>query len=128
MDEQTLTMLQSKKDVDRMRAAKKIGEQKNAKYLKVVTRLLDDPNQSVRCWAAWALGEIGDRRSIQPLIRVFVKYNKISKTDNGQESRCLTAFYLALEKLSGKRFGLDVSKWEQWWIEENLLALVSGLP
>ncbi len=124
-----LTLLKSKKDEDRMQAAIKIGEEKDAKYLRAVTSLLDDPNQCVRGWAAWALGEIGDRRSIGPLIKAFVKYNEVSKTNNGQESGCLTTFYLALEKVSGKKFGLDVSKWQRWWMEENLLALLrAGIP
>jgi hypothetical protein len=118
-------MLESERDVDRMFGAKRVGEGKARQYIHAVTKLLDDPNQYVRGWAAWALGEIGDRRSIGPLIRAMVKYSQIARSDNGvQESKCLTDFYLALEKLSGKQFGLDVSKWQEWWISENWEAML----
>jgi len=128
-DDEITQMLKSERANERMSAAHKIVDRKARKYLRSVTKLLDDPSQNVRGWAAWALGEIGDPRSIGPLIRVLAKYKKISETDCGfQESRCLPDFYLALEKLTGKTFRLDVSKWQKSWLSENWEVILDDPP
>jgi len=113
-------LLGSKDPEDRADGARIVGEEKSRAHFYAVIKLLKDPHVTVRCWAGWALGEFGDPRAIGPLIKAMVKYHEIAKTDQaGWESKCLTSFYLALEKLTGKRFGLDALKWQQWWMSEN---------
>lgn len=108
-------------DSKRMEAAKRLGEKKNKFAIVPLIKALNDPHQYVRSWAAWALGEIGDSSAVEPLIQTLAKYTVVSNTDYlSQESGCLTDVYLALEKLSGQKFGLDVKQWQKWNVTSNL--------
>jgi HEAT repeat protein len=58
--------------------------------------------------AAWALGEIKDRRAVKPLIDAL--------GDQIKDVRKKAA--LALKEITGKDFGKDPAKWQEWW-EKN---------
>jgi HEAT repeat protein len=97
-------------------AAHALGEMKCAVALPQLIRSLDDKDQHVRAASAWALGQIGDRSAILPLITAFEKYHLISRDDPIKlESKCLPAFVLSLQRLTGERFGFDVKRWQQYW-------------
>ncbi len=66
---------------------------------------LQDEDSSVRRWAAWALGEIGDARAVEPLIAAL--------NDRDFWVRRTTAE--ALEKITGQELGRDRIKWQKWW-------------
>lgn len=66
----------------------------------LIIAALNDPND---CNPVMALGEIGDKRSIEPLIRSLAKGCGAEK---------------ALARITGKDFKQDSDKWLEWW-EEN---------
>ncbi len=66
----------------------------------------DDPAE--RSSAAWALGKIGDKRAVEPLIAVL--------KDKGSYVRYYASE--ALTKITGKDFGEDQAQWQKWW-EQN---------
>jgi hypothetical protein len=119
VEEQTIRLVEVLKegsDSERMAAARTLGEQKAHNTGPALVEALNDPDQYVRGYAAWALGEVGDPSATGPLVKALVKYGQISKTDQlRQESKCLTDISLALETLTGHKFGLDVEKWQQWY-------------
>ena len=107
---------------ERMDAAKRLGEEKNKNAVPVLIEALNDPNQYVRGEAAWSLGEIGSMDAVDPLIEVLFKCSHRFLTVKGpsdEEGKDLTAFYLALEKLTGQKLGLDAVKWKKWQQEES---------
>jgi HEAT repeat protein len=98
-----------------MDAAKRLGEKKGKVGIDELIASLNDKNQYVRGWAAWALGEIGTQRAVDPLIAALAKYKEIAKTDHfNDESKCLTDFVKALQELTGEDFGLDTHSWQEW--------------
>jgi HEAT repeat protein len=54
--------------------------------------------------AAEALGKIGDKRAIEPLIAV------LPRSEPAQ---------WALERLTGQRFGRNQARWRAWWTKQQ---------
>ena len=81
-----------------------IGKTRSKSAVKTLVRFLKDPDPKVVIWTAAALGAIRDRRAAEPLFKVLSRPEK--------EVRLMVIW--ALEKISGKRFGDDVKRWEQW--------------
>ncbi len=69
---------------------------------------LSDRNYSVQYWAAEALGRIGDRRAVEPLI------DKLGSDVPYIWEMARTS----LKRITGQDFGLRQSKWRKW-LEEN---------
>ncbi len=114
-DHHNIELLKSGNPEERMCAAARLAEARVRAAVPALIEALDDKNQYVRSWAAGALGQIGDSRALQPLIKALEKYLKISETDIlDQESKCVTDIYLALESITGKKFGMDVQKWKEY--------------
>lgn len=66
--------------------------------------MLAAPNDPQREEAARALGALGDRRAIPPLIDALTRGTLPDRRAAG-----------ALESLTGQTFGLDAAKWQAWW-------------
>ena len=115
-DEVLVRLLKEGDSRERLDAARDLGERKARRAVDPLIGTLDDNVDCVRSWAAWALGEIGDERAIEPLVRAMTKYHEISRTDHtGWNSKCLTSIYVSLEKLTGESFGLNAGKWANWF-------------
>lgn len=72
---------------------------------RAVTSRLGDPNQEVRETAAWALGEMGHRGAIRPLIDALAY-------THGPPCQTIAA---SLKKLTGKNFGTSYRRWWAWY-------------
>jgi hypothetical protein len=70
--------------------------------------LLKGDNKTLLAEAIWTLGEIGDSRAVEPLI-AFLNDESVLVRIKAEQ---------ALENLTGKRFGNDVAKWQEW-LEHN---------
>src|SRR6266851_5636218 len=123
-----LHLLRHGNNTERRLAAEFIGRDKDESAVQSLIGALDDPHQSVRGWAAWALGEIGDESAIGPLIYSMVKHYK--KFDKGgpqefstliikRDVEALPDYCEALRKLTGKDYGLEVTLWQQWWLNDD---------
>jgi hypothetical protein len=101
---------------EKVSAAAFFGKRKEKAGVPALVKALDDSsNQSVRAWAAWSLGEIGDKSAVKPLLQAFAKHDALKTRDPfGFETKCLTDFSVALDKLTGKQYGLDGKKWKQY--------------
>jgi hypothetical protein len=114
-------LLRTGNESERMEAAKRLGEEKAPKAAKALIDALDDPNQDVRSWAAWALGEIGDCSAIDPLLSALLKYTNMFKEDKlSLQTKCVPDIAVALRKLTHQEFGLDAQKWAEWRREQRL--------
>jgi HEAT repeat protein len=67
-----------------------------------------DENSYVRATAALVLGDLKDTRGVEPLIEAL--------SDESHGVRKNAAF--ALKRITGQNFGIDPSKWQEWW-EKN---------
>jgi HEAT repeat protein len=107
--------LQTGGPAEKVDAARRLGESKAKSAVPQLIRALNDKNQHVRSWAAWALGEIKDTRAIDPLVRPLEKHLRLAKTDYAHlETKCINAMYLALESITGKKYGWDIEKWKSY--------------
>jgi len=66
---------------------------------------LKDSDWMVRQAAAYALGEIKDPRAVKPLISAL----------NDSHWSVRQAAAEALKEITGKDFGEDQRKWQEWW-------------
>ncbi|MCD6493385.1 MAG: HEAT repeat domain-containing protein [Archaeoglobaceae archaeon] len=66
---------------------------------------LKDDDSNVREKAAWALGWIGDKRAVEPLIQAL----------KDEDSNVRQGAAYALGEITGKDFGTDYNKWNEWW-------------
>ncbi len=89
-------------------AAQALGDIKDPRAVDPLAAALKDKNVYVRAMAAWALGEIKDLRAVEPLIDAL--------RDEIKDVRKKAA--LALQEITGKDFGKDPAKWQEWW-EKN---------
>lgn len=76
---------------------------------------LRDGDSPARGDAAWALGKIKHPRAVEPLIEAL----EDEKPDIQQDAA------KALEKITGKDFGVDPIKWQNWW-KQNKENFSSG--
>ena len=72
---------------------KKMPDSEKQQYLNVIIPKLKDANKSVRGRAAWALGELGDARAVEPLMEAL--------KDESENVRSGAAW--ALEKIGDTR-------------------------
>ncbi len=77
----------------------------------LIQALRDDKLQDLQ-GVAWALGKMGDRRAISPLI-TFLSKGYANQTHER------TAASQALYTLTGQAFGEDVDQWESWWKKQK---------
>jgi hypothetical protein len=90
-------------------AAEALGMIKDSKAVEPLIEALGDKEMNVQKKSAWALGEIKDWSAIWPLI-VTLAYDDFEV--RGEASN-------ALWKLTGQNFGIEASKWINWWKENK---------
>jgi HEAT repeat protein len=89
-------------------SAEALGEAKDPRAVEPLIAALKDKNVYVQVMAAWALGKIKDPRAVEPLIAALGDEIK----DVWKEAA------LALKEITGKDFGKDPTRWQEWW-EKN---------
>lgn len=72
---------------------------------RAITSRLGDSDNEIRETAAWALGEMGYRSAIRPLIDAL-EYT---------HGPCRTVIGNSLRKLTGKNFGTSYRRWWAWY-------------
>ena len=88
----------------RLAAVLELKGYRTIKAARAITSVLGDPDYEIREAAAWALGELGYRSAIRPLIDALeYTYNDTSAIVN------------ALRKLTGKNFGSSYRRWWAWY-------------
>lgn len=85
-----------------------IGPYANEAVPALITALGDEDSW-VRVYAAEALGKIGVKEAVPALIKALEDEDKYVR---GEAVR-------ALKKITGKDFGEDPSKWQEWWEESK---------
>jgi hypothetical protein len=102
---------------DKIWAAQVLGERRDRDAGPALVQCLNDKTPCVISWAAWALGEIGDRAAVRPLLRCLLRYDAAFRSAReGMDPKYEVDVSMALEKLTGKKYGLDVVKWQLWLI------------
>ena len=97
----------------------RLGERKAKWAVPQLISALEDENQYVRGWSAWALGEIKDPEGVEPLIQALEKHLKMAESDRLEEqTKCIPDLYVALEAITGKKYGMDVKKWKEFKAKE----------
>ena len=86
-----------------------LGKVNDARALEALISALKHEDLGVRIAAAEALSDKKDPKAIAPLIN-GLKEN---------EEAVLEAFVKSLQEITGKDFGQDHDKWEQWWNKNN---------
>lgn len=99
-------------------AAVALGALKESRALDRLVALLGAPEPGIRAVAATALGEIGDRRAVGPLIE---------KLKDGDHQVAASAWN-ALRAITGKSFGIHFADWESWWAAEGPAWLTAQSP
>jgi HEAT repeat protein len=102
---ETLHLIDHKEQKVRMATVLDLKEYKTIKAARAITSRLGDANYEVRETAAWALGEMGYRGSIRPLI------DALSYTHG--PARLTVA--RSLRKLTGKDYGTSYRRWWAWY-------------
>jgi len=121
------------------KAAWALGEIKDRRAVEALITALNHEEWWVRTRAAEAVGKIGDRRAVEPLIaatkdeEAFVRSNAAVALGEIRDPRVVEPLIAALKdedlnvrrnaaealgKLTGKDFGKDSHRWQEWW-EEN---------
>lgn len=70
---------------------------------------LSEGDTAARSWAPYALGKIGDRQAVGPLVAAAERARR------EKAWWILTRTTRALTELTGKNFGEDPAKWRAWW-------------
>lgn len=78
---------------------------------RLIRKGLTDNERWVRLNAASTLGEIGDRRAVEPLI--------LAMRDNQQDRYVLEAVKYGLRKITGQDFGGSYTNWKNWWEDQK---------
>ena len=101
---EVLKLIKHKERRVRLAAVLDLKEYHTIRAARAITSVLGDPDREVRDAAAWALGELGYRSAIAPLIDAL----EWTHGDRASISR-------ALRKLTGKNFGDSYRKWTAWY-------------
>jgi hypothetical protein len=110
-----LTLLKKGTVLERSIAAKWLGEHPDKQAVPDLIRSLKDPSASVQGHAAWALGKIKDESAIEPLIDALQERMAPGRGKGlSFQRKSITSLYVALESITGKKYGLDVEKWKEY--------------
>lgn len=101
-------------DIDvRRSVVKALVEMKDPRTVEPLIAALKDGNKGTRRGAAISLGAIKDPRAIEPLIAALKDESLLVKTKSSY----------ALYEITGKDFGRNQEKWQEWWTKnkQNIL-------
>jgi HEAT repeat protein len=102
--------LSDKKHLVRWDVVRALGTMGDSSVVPDLARVVvRDPNANVRRAAVEALGSIGDQSVVPALIGAL---------GDNDESVAYAASQ-RLERLTGKRFGPNISQWQEWWAAES---------
>jgi HEAT repeat protein len=105
-----------------------LGKIGDARAVEALTRVLDDANPDVRKEIPMALGNIAATARLQRDTTVTMQIaNLFVRTLEKGDSATRQETIVALQLLSGKDFGDDVNRWNQWTIEAMASQIVSEL-
>lgn len=120
-------------------AAIALGKIEDKRAIEPLIDILKDESPTVRKWGALALGDIKDKRAVEPLIMLLndedldVRWGAITALGEIKNRQAVGALIgilkdedsavrhkaaWALEEITGKRFGENITKWQEWW-EKN---------
>ena len=119
-------------------AARSLGRKKDPRAVEPLLFLFQENHRGVNVYpaAAWALGELGDRRAVIPLcldlLLPWGRGQSARALGKIKDSRAVEVLIIALEfqddrrsnsawalkEITGKDFGEDRSKWRMWF-EQN---------
>jgi HEAT repeat protein len=102
---EVLKLVRHKERRYRLAAVIDLERYRNMRAARAITSLLGDPDYEVRETAAWALGEMGYRSAIRPLV------DTLSWTRGPARETVAHA----LRKLTGKDFGTSYRRWWAWY-------------
>jgi len=94
-------------------AAYALGEIRDRRAVEGLIAVLKDKNRDVRRDAAYALGKIKDPRAVEGLI------GALEDEDWGVQRDAVDA----LKEITGKDFGQDPVKWQNWWRKKTTTPL-----
>lgn len=100
--------LKDEQPIIRKASAEALGGIKDSRAVVPLVTTLQDKELNVRKATAWALGEIKDSRASEPLIRALKDEDWFVRKEVAK----------ALSEITGKDFGDDQRKWQEWW-EKN---------
>ena len=99
-------------------AAEGLGRIRDARAIQPLINALADKNWFVREKSALALGELKDKRAVDPLI-VTLEQGLVKENGMLPSKSLLDSVQLALQKITGQDFKLDVAKWRAWSQQEE---------
>jgi len=93
----------------RAQAAISLGRIKSKLSVPCLVKTLDDSDVEVRCAVCIALGDIGSTKAVKALIQKL----------EDQEHKIVSCAVHALTKITGKDFGEDKERWQQYTSAKN---------
>ena len=114
-----ISKLQQGTKDERVDAATRLGDVKSQDAVPALINALKDPEIPVQGWAAIALGKIGDRSAIDPLIGAMFDVDaKAKESHSRKDMMFMTPIGVALSQLTGQDFGPFPEEWQQWRAEQ----------
>ncbi len=145
-------LLAALKDEDgdvRRGAASALGGIRDRRVVELLLAALKDRDKYVRAGAAGGLGKTGDNRAVEPLIVALKDEDSGTRSTAAEalgkirDSRAVEPLIAALKdkdsyirkqaaealsNITGKDFGQDIEKWQEWWEEEGKLEKKLSTP
>lgn len=97
---------------------------KNLSIEPLILLLKNEADWHVQKCIATALGNIGDKRAVAPLIEVLNSASRdrsgMLGTNSAEATAAMDIIVTALEKITNQDFGRDSKKWKEWWKENKV--------
>ncbi|MEA2062882.1 MAG: HEAT repeat domain-containing protein [Gemmatimonadota bacterium] len=101
----------------RLAAAAALASWKDSAALPALLELLKNGRLFVRNEAALALGELGDKSAVEPLIDAVADPRNATEREGRDWARW--GAVKSLVRLTGQDFGENTGQWRQWWKENQ---------
>lgn len=103
---EVLKLVRHKERAVRLAAVLELKGYRTVKAARAITSRLGDEDYEIRETCAWALGELGYRSAILPLIEAL----QYSRSESAR-----TTIGNSLRKLTGKNYGTSYRRWSAWY-------------